>query len=164
MGSFSNPISQNTQWYQSCITLFLCQDILKSKKQQNNCNFARLQFSRFILLFVNSTILSFTKYILPIHKGIACANIMWQTGSETWAYSGHTRWCYERHNLTLCQHVQNLSNGFKHRHFLSSKLGQMNENFIFWVLRTGNPIQQFCMLKIFDMNRVTHCKFRKHDI
>ena len=56
-GHFQTPICQNAQWCQSGINLYLCQDMLKSQKQQKNCNYRRLQSCRFILLFVKSTTL-----------------------------------------------------------------------------------------------------------
>ena len=58
MGSFWSPIFQNAQWCQSGISLFVCQDMSKSQKQQKYCNYTRLPSSKFILLFVNSTIKS----------------------------------------------------------------------------------------------------------
>ena len=56
MGSFWSPVFQNAQWCQSGISLFACQDMSKSKKQQKYCNYTRLPSPKFILLFVNSTI------------------------------------------------------------------------------------------------------------
>ena len=55
MGSFWSPIFQNAQWCQSGISLFVCQDMSKSQKQQKYCNYTRLPSSKFILLFFNST-------------------------------------------------------------------------------------------------------------
>ena len=52
MWSWSSPISFiNAQWYQCAISL--CQDVSKSQKQQENCNYTQLPSSRFIFLFVN---------------------------------------------------------------------------------------------------------------
>ena len=55
MRSFWSPIFQNAQWCQSGISLFVCQDMSKSQKQQKYCNYTGLPSSKFILLFVNST-------------------------------------------------------------------------------------------------------------
>ena len=55
MGSFWSPVFQNAQWCQSGISLFACQDMSKSQKQQKYCNYTRLPSPKFILLFVNST-------------------------------------------------------------------------------------------------------------
>ena len=53
-GHFQTPIFQNAQWCQSGISLFLCQDMLKSQKQPKNYNYTWLQCPMSILLFVNS--------------------------------------------------------------------------------------------------------------
>ena len=54
-GSFWSPVFQNAQWCQSGISLFVCQDMSKSQKQQKYYNYTRLPSPKFILLFVNST-------------------------------------------------------------------------------------------------------------
>ena len=55
MGSFWSPVFQNAQWCQSGISLFACQDKSKSQKQQKYCKYTQLPSPKFILLFVNST-------------------------------------------------------------------------------------------------------------
>ena len=62
MGSFWSPVFQNAQWCQSGISLFACQDMSKSQKQQKYCNYTRLPSPKFILLFVNSTINKVTNF------------------------------------------------------------------------------------------------------
>ena len=50
MRLFSGPIFQNAQMMQGGMSLFLCQDMLKSQKSQENCNHTWLVSARFILV------------------------------------------------------------------------------------------------------------------
>ena len=70
MGSFWSPVFQNAQWCQSGISLFACQDMSKSQKQQKYCNYTRLPSPKFILLFVNSTMGRDSKFSVPVGSKI----------------------------------------------------------------------------------------------
>ena len=85
MGSFWSPVFQNAQWCQSGISLFACQDMSKSQKQQKYCNYTRLPSPKFILLFVNST-----NWRIPFYE-------LWPSTSPRNAYK-KVQWncsCYE---------------------------------------------------------------------